>query len=154
MLTFCPLNVANTLQLKLIENKKYALMTSSNGNNSRVCDPLWGESIGHQWIPLAKASDAELWCFLWCVPEQTVWDSSDVRRHCANCDVTVMIFQDTTKYLRYFLGVSKLNDRQHQCPVDNVSVFRQSANQTLSYFTVGRSDRRVTRPHFVSMLMG
>ena len=34
--------------------------------------PLWGESIGHQWIPLTKVSDAELWCFLWSAPEQTV----------------------------------------------------------------------------------
>ena len=26
---------------------------------------------GHRWIPLTKASDAELWCFLWSSPEQT-----------------------------------------------------------------------------------
>ena len=25
-----------------------------------------------QGIPLTKASEAELWCFLWAVPEQTV----------------------------------------------------------------------------------
>ena len=25
----------------------------------------------HRWIPLRKASDAELWCFLWSTPEQT-----------------------------------------------------------------------------------
>ena len=29
-------------------------------NISRVTDPLWGESTGHQWISLTKASDAEL----------------------------------------------------------------------------------------------
>ena len=33
---------------------------------------LWGESTGHRWIPLTKASDAEFWCFLWPAPEQTV----------------------------------------------------------------------------------
>ena len=33
---------------------------------------VWGESTGHRWIPLTKASDAELWCFLWLAPEQTV----------------------------------------------------------------------------------
>ena len=38
----------------------------------RVTDPLRGESTGHRWIPLTKASDAELWCFLLCTPEQTV----------------------------------------------------------------------------------
>ena len=34
--------------------------------------PLWWKSIGHRWIPLTKASDAELWCFLCSAPEQTV----------------------------------------------------------------------------------
>ena len=38
----------------------------------RVTGPLCGEFPGHQWIPLTKASDAELWCFLWSAPEQTV----------------------------------------------------------------------------------
>ena len=48
-------------------------MTSSNDNIFRVTGPLWGESTGHRWIPLTKkASDAELWCFLWSAPEQTV----------------------------------------------------------------------------------
>ena len=26
--------------------------------------PLWEESTSHRWIPLTKASDAKLWCFL------------------------------------------------------------------------------------------
>ena len=29
----------------------------------RVTGPLWGESTGHRWIPLIKATDAERWCF-------------------------------------------------------------------------------------------
>ena len=45
-------------------------MTSSKTNTFRVTGPLWGESIGHRWIPPTKASDAVLWCFLWSVPEQ------------------------------------------------------------------------------------
>ena len=36
------------------------MMTSSN---FRVTGPLWGEFTAHQWIPLTKASDAELWCY-------------------------------------------------------------------------------------------
>ena len=36
------------------------LMTSSNGNIFRVTGPLCGEFIGHRWIPLTNASDAEL----------------------------------------------------------------------------------------------
>ena len=33
---------------------------------------LWGEFTGDRWIPLTKTSDAELWCFLWSAPKQTV----------------------------------------------------------------------------------
>ena len=36
------------------------MMTSSNGNFFRVTGPLFREFIGHRWIPLTKASDAEL----------------------------------------------------------------------------------------------
>ena len=45
-------------------------MTPSNGNIFRVTGPLWGEYTGERWILLKKASDAELWYFLWF--EQTV----------------------------------------------------------------------------------
>ena len=48
------------------------MMTSSNGNIFPVTGPVWGESTGQRWIPLTKNSDAELWCFLSFVPEQTV----------------------------------------------------------------------------------
>ena len=48
------------------------MMASSNGNILRVTGPLCGEFTGRRWIPLTKANDAELWCFLWSVPEYTV----------------------------------------------------------------------------------
>ena len=38
----------------------------------RVTGPLCGEFTGHRWIPHTKASDAELWCFLWSTPEWMV----------------------------------------------------------------------------------
>ena len=37
----------------------------------RVTGHLCGEFTGHRWIPHSKASDAELWCFLWSAPEWT-----------------------------------------------------------------------------------
>ena len=37
-----------------------------------LCFPLCGEFTGHRWIPLTKASDVELWCFLWSAPEPAV----------------------------------------------------------------------------------
>ena len=45
------------------------MMTSSNGNVFRVTGLLCGEFTGPQWIPRTKASDAELWSFLWSAPE-------------------------------------------------------------------------------------
>ena len=47
----------------------YTMMTSWNGNIFCVTGSLWGEFTGHWWIPLTKASDTELWCFLWSAPE-------------------------------------------------------------------------------------
>ena len=44
------------------------MMTSSN----RSIYPLCREFTGHQLSSLTKASDAELWCFLWWAPEQMV----------------------------------------------------------------------------------
>ena len=37
-----------------------------------VTGPLCGEFTNYRWIPLTKASDAELWYFLSSVPKQTV----------------------------------------------------------------------------------
>ena len=45
------------------------MMTSSNGNIFRVTGHLCGEFTGPRWIPRTKASDAGLWCFLWCASE-------------------------------------------------------------------------------------
>ena len=50
----------------------HGMMTSSNENISRVTSPLCGESTNHRWIPLTKASEAELWCYLWSAPDQMV----------------------------------------------------------------------------------
>ena len=63
--------------------------------NTMAADALVVLQISsHRWIPLTKASDMELWCFLRSTPEQTVeqtnWDASDLRCHDTHYDVTVM----------------------------------------------------------------
>ena len=58
------------------------MMTSLNGNIIRVTGPLWGESTGHQWIPLTKAGDPGLCCRV----------AGNLRHHRAHYDATV-IFQ-------------------------------------------------------------
>ena len=46
-----------------------SMMTSSNGNIFRLTDPLNAEFTGLRWISRTKASEAELWWFLWSAPE-------------------------------------------------------------------------------------
>ena len=48
------------------------MMTSSNGNIFHVTGPLCEEFTAHRWVPIKKASDAELSFFLWSTPEYTV----------------------------------------------------------------------------------
>ena len=48
------------------------MVTSSNGNIFRVTGHLCGEFTGPRWIPRTKASEAELWCFLWSASEWTI----------------------------------------------------------------------------------
>ena len=47
-------------------------MVSSNGNIFCITGPLCREFTGHLWIPLTKAIDAELLCFIWSAPEQKI----------------------------------------------------------------------------------
>ena len=70
------------------------MMTSSNGNIFRVTGPLCGEFTGHRWIPLTKASGAELWCFLFICAWINSWvnnrEAGDLRRHRTHYGVIVM----------------------------------------------------------------
>ena len=69
----------------------------------RVTGPLCGELTGHRWIPLTKASDAELWYSLWSVPWINVWinnrEAGDLRCHCAHDDVIVMASAALSLYM-------------------------------------------------------
>ena len=71
------------------------MMTSSNRNIFRVIGPLRGDFTGHRWTPLTKTSDAELWWFLWSLPEKTVskqsrclWFETPLRALWRHCDAT------------------------------------------------------------------
>ena len=71
----------------------FSMMTSSNGNFLRVTGHLGWEFTGPRWMPRTKASDMELWCFLW-----SVWindwvnncEAGDLRCYRAHYDVIVM----------------------------------------------------------------
>ena len=66
------------MELIFIMGIHILMMTSTNGNIFLNNGLLWGEFTGHRGIPLTKASDSELWCFLWSVPEQA--DDKQLRR--------------------------------------------------------------------------
>ena len=60
------------MAVRLCQEDKHCsnnMMTSSNGNISRVTGHLCGEFTGQRWISRSKASDAELWFFLSSGPE-------------------------------------------------------------------------------------
>ena len=54
------------------EENYVLMMTSSYGNIFCITGPLCTEFTGHWWIPITKASNMELWWFLWSVLKQTV----------------------------------------------------------------------------------
>ena len=53
--------------------------TSSNGNIFRVTGRLCGAFAGHRWVPLTKASHAELWCFFFDLGFEQMVESTIVR---------------------------------------------------------------------------
>ena len=63
-------SIYSAIATKILAPKLKIMMTSSNGNLFRVIGHLCGEITGLRWIPISKASDAELWCFLWSVPDK------------------------------------------------------------------------------------
>ena len=63
------LDICDTLFCMAFMDTLHHTMTSSNRNIFRVTGHLCGEFTGRQWIPRTKASDAELWCFLWSAPD-------------------------------------------------------------------------------------
>ena len=72
----------------------YFMMTSLNGNIFRVTGPLCGEFTGRRWIPFIKASNVQLWCFLWSAPWINGWvnnlQAGHLRHHGTHYDVIVM----------------------------------------------------------------
>ena len=79
------------------------MVTSSNENIFRGAGSVCGEFTGHRWIPLTKASNAEL-CFFICVWTND-WlnnrDAGDLRRDRAHYDVTVKIQRNETNELNH-----------------------------------------------------
>ena len=83
------------------------MMTSSNGNIFHVTGPLCGEFASHRWIPPTKASDAELWCFLWSESEQTV--EQTIKRLVISDDISPIMTS-----LQWFISLIVLHNSQNK----------------------------------------
>ena len=70
------------------------MMTTSTRNIVCITGPLCGEFTDHQWIPLAKASDAALLMFYLMCTWTNSWvnnrDAIEMKHHHTHCDVTVI----------------------------------------------------------------
>ena len=71
----------------------------------RVTGHLCGEFTGHRWISRTKASDAELWCFLWINDWLNNREAGDLRRNRAHYDVTVMWYMSLSMHFDQSHGV-------------------------------------------------
>ena len=60
------------LEMKTVPVLIHLMMTSSSWNIFRVIGLLCEKFTDHRWLPRTKASDAELWCFLWSASERIV----------------------------------------------------------------------------------
>ena len=72
-LGFCGIIILKNYSFDFASRYKYIrhiLWWRHQWNIFRVTGPLWEESAGHQCITLTKASDEELWSFLWSAPEK------------------------------------------------------------------------------------
>ena len=90
-------DLGNAYHLSLIVGFDHGLpcrvmMTSSSASIFCVTGPVSGEFTGHRGIPVTKACDAELGCFLcaWWNGWLNTRDAGDLRRHRAHYDVTVI----------------------------------------------------------------
>ena len=90
------------------------MMTSSNGNISRVTGHLCGEFTGHRWISRSKASDAELWFFL-SSELPTAW--SGCSRLCCLCQFLLYHFFDLFSHC---IGLFHWNRDNHMISSDTL----------------------------------
>ena len=114
-------------------------MTSSNGNIFRVTGPLCREFTGHRWIPLTKANDGELWCFLWYTQNRRL--SKRVRRWwipctlCRPCNEVLDHIYSQLRGISYYALQWRHNERDgisdhqpHDCLLNRL--FRHKSKKT------------------------
>ena len=93
-----------------------SLIITSFANWYTIAFNKANKSTGDRWISLTKASDAELWCFLWFTPEQTVeqtlempvvWDAFALLMTPLSCEghtrITLCSIHSTFRIIKQFI---------------------------------------------------
>ena len=76
---------------------QFDMMTSWHGNTSCITGFLWGESIGHRWIPLTKGQQCRVLMFRWSrrAKKSNCWWFETPWRY---CDVTMIYYLHIHKH--------------------------------------------------------
>ena len=94
------------------------IMAASNDNFFRVTGPLCGKFTGLRWIPVTKASNTDLWCFLW-----SAWindwvndhEAGGLRCHCDHYYITTMSLKEPILISNWCSGITIIENRQGIC---------------------------------------
>ena len=130
-------------------NRDFLMMTSSNENIFRVTGPLCGEFTGPWWIPRTKASDAELWCFLYLRPNKRLrkqrrdwWFetlSNPLWRHCNVFDIYTHPCSDLNNDSANPRGIEGMDQKLHSLDYEGVITYPCSdINDSLANFLYER----------------
>ena len=121
------------------------VMTSWNGNIFRVTGPLCAEFADHRWIPLTKASDAELWCFLWSGLNEWLskqlrrwWFETPSRSLWRHCNVTKWTTQSTLKYIKFYFRMEYTSFNVWPHILCGISVGTDIARNTCIYTCINQ----------------
>ena len=106
----------------------WCMMTSWNGNISRVIGHLCGEFTGYLWIPLTKSQ----WCGTFMFSLICAWingwvnnrGAGDLRRHRTHCDVTVSGYSSkAANTWLHLIGQRQLRDETRKSQVWGLVAF-------------------------------
>ena len=96
--------------MAVVARRKSVLSSPRHGNTFPISGPLWGESIGHRWIPLTQASDEGLWCSYYCGSQPAVEQTVDLSTMCDAMALT-MIMEDHQIILLPYINLDHCSDK-------------------------------------------
>ena len=117
----------------------FHMMTSSDGNIIRVTGALLALCAfsGHRWIPLTKASDAELWFFSLICAWTNGWannrNAAELRRHGAHYDVIVVTSMNVLLLSKCFSPSWTQREYRRICSHNGAGILFMNTNFKLTF---------------------